>query len=204
MGDTSRSARRARRRTSGLEARRLVNDAGLPTVIEPAELSDKRVAGVSAAEVAELEPELAELAARRRVRRRRRRGVVAVLVAVVLVAGWFAFGAVRDVWERSVATRSALAAASEIRGSAAGSAHLPSFDEVAGVGGVAAVVPEVTRQDPDELGEMGYVLTDDGRAAVLVAASRAHCVTVEFSVVSPPKVSATTPRVAACELPELP
>lgn len=169
-------------------------------MIEPSELPGDRVEGVSRAEVAALDAEIAATAARRRTRARRRL-VVAVFVAVFVAAGavWGAFAALAA-WERSVATRSALAAAAEIRASAVGSGVLPSPVAVDGVGGVAAVTPEVSPSAPERVGELGYVVSEDRRSAALVAASRTACVTVTFSVNSPPTVVSVSQRDGACAL----
>lgn len=193
--------RRGRARVAG-GGRAPVNAAGIPTIVEPELLSDAELEGVSRADVAALDSDIAELARRRARRTRRRLGVLALVALLgVGVAVWVGLS-LSGRWERVAATRSAFAAASEIRASSLGGAPalLPPVAGVGDVGGVAAVVPEVSAARPERFGELGYVVSDDRRSATLTAASRDVCVTVAFAVDSPPEIIDTTRRRGSCEL----
>lgn len=208
MGDERREglSRRDRRAPESAVARPLVNEAGIPTIIEPRPLDDEAVEGVSRAEVAEIDAEIAESIARR-ARRARRRLIAAAVVLVALVATgvWMALGALAS-WERTVATRTALSAAAEIRAAAVGeeAPRLPTVAEIDGVGGVAAVVPEVSGAAPERVGELGYVVSKDRRSATVTAAARTSCVTVFFAVDTAPEVVEVVERDGTCDLPGTP
>jgi hypothetical protein len=185
-----------------VEPRRPLNDAGIPTVVD-VPLSDRAVAGVSQLEAAAITEEIEALAAKVRRRRRVRRALwVALVVVLVAVSVWVASLVVVR-WERTVATRSVLAVAEEVRLASLSERRLLPLEELSSVEGVVAVAPTLSLRAPSKVGDIAYVRASDGSSAVLVAASRDRCISVEVSPDEPPEVVAVSERAGPCELPVL-